>query len=211
MAVKIIDEKCIGCKLCQKACPFDAIDMVGKLAVINAKCTNCKQCIPACKKHQAIYDDAPEDIPEVVDLSAYKHVWVYAEQRAGKLMNVALELLGEGRRLARDLGGGAKVYAVLIGAEEHVDPLTQECFEYGADAAVVIGDPLLARYTTDGFTKVFTDAIRVHRPEIVLFGATHIGRDLAPRVAARLNTGLTADCTRLDVKVSTYIDYANKN
>jgi electron transfer flavoprotein alpha subunit len=144
-----------------------------------------------------------------VDLSAYKHVWVYAEQRQGKLMNVALELIGEGRRLAREVGSDVKVYAILIG--QGINSLAQECFEYGADGVYFIQDDLLKTYTTDGYTKVLTDAIKAEKPEIVLFGATHIGRDLAPRVAARLNTGLTADCTRLDVKVSSYIDYAQKN
>jgi electron transfer flavoprotein alpha subunit len=91
MAIQVISEKCKGCKLCIKACPFDAIYMEGKLAVINEKCTACKQCIEACK-FDAIIDTGEEDGP--VDLSAYKHVWVYAEQRAGKLMNVALELIG---------------------------------------------------------------------------------------------------------------------
>jgi electron transfer flavoprotein alpha subunit len=193
-----------------KACPFEAIDMVEKLAVINEKCTSCKVCIAKCP-FDAIFDDTPEEEEGPVDLTAYKHVWVYAEQRKGKLMNVALELLGEGRRLARELGNGAKVYSVLIGDAADIEPLAQESFEYGADGAYVIADPLLKTFTTDGYTKVLTDAIKANKPEIVLFGATHIGRDLAPRVAARLNTGLTADCTRLDVKVATYIDYAQKN
>jgi electron transfer flavoprotein alpha subunit len=210
MAIKIIEDKCIGCKLCQKACPFEAIDMDGKLAVINEKCTICKVCIAKCPV-EAIFDDAPEEDEGPVDLTAYKHVWVYAEQRKGKLMNVALELLGEGRRLARELGSGAKVYSVLIGDAADIEPLARESFEYGADGAYVIADSLLKTFTTDGYTKVLTDAIKAYKPEIVLFGATHIGRDLAPRVAARLNTGLTADCTRLDVKVATYIDYAQKN
>jgi electron transfer flavoprotein alpha subunit len=180
--------------------------MEGKLAVINEKCTACKQCLSSCK-FDAIIDTGDEAGP--VDLSAYKNVWVYAEQRAGKLMNVALELIGEGRRLAREIGDDVKVYAVLIG--EGVGGLASECFEFGADGAYLIESPLLANFTTDGYTKVLHDAIKSYKPEIVLFGATHIGRDLAPRVAARLNTGLTADCTRLDVKVSSYIDYAKKN
>ena len=206
MAIQVINEKCKGCKLCIKACPFDAIYMEGKLAVINEKCTACKQCIEACK-FGAIIDTGEEEGP--VDLSAYKHVWVYAEQRAGKLMNVALELIGEGRRLAREISDDAKVYAVLIG--DGIGSLATECFEFGAAGVYLIESPLLASFTTDGYTKVLHDAVKTHKPEIVLFGATHIGRDLAPRVAARLNTGLTADCTRLDVKVSSYIDYANKN
>ncbi|MCL2111433.1 MAG: electron transfer flavoprotein subunit alpha [Clostridiales bacterium] len=205
MAVIIIDEKCKGCKLCLKACPFEAIDMVDKLAVLNEKCTHCKQCIPECP-FDAIIDE--EKAGEKADLSAYKDVWVYAEQRAGKMMNVALELIGEGRRLAREISKDTKVWAVLIG--DKVEALAQECFEYGADGVYILEDALLQKYTTDGYTKVFTEVIADKKPEIVLFGATHIGRDLAPRVAARLNTGLTADCTRLDIKVSSYIDYAEK-
>jgi electron transfer flavoprotein alpha subunit len=181
--------------------------MDGKIAVINEKCTSCKVCVPKCPV-EAI-DPGEEGEALAVDLSAYRHVWVFAEQRKGKIMNVALELIGEGRRLAREIGADTKVYAVLIG--DRVRSLSAECFEYGADGVYIIEDDLLANYTTDGYTKVFTDTIRVYKPEIVLFGATHIGRDLAPRVAARLNTGLTADCTRLDVKVGSYIDYANKS
>ena len=135
----------------------------------------------------------------------YKDVWVYTEQRDGKLMKVALELLGEGCRLSREMGEGARVCAVLIGDE--TDGLFDELYAYGADAVYQIEDPLLKTYTTDGYAKVMTDAIREYKPEIVLFGATHIGRDLAPRIAARLDTGLTADCTRLDIDTGNYIDY----
>lgn len=139
--------------------------------------------------------------------SEYKDIWVFTEQRNGKLMNVALELLGEGYRLSREIGD-SKVCAVLVGNK--VDTLVNELYAYGADKVYLIQDELLQNYTTDGYTKVITDAIREYKPEIVLFGATHIGRDLAPRIAARLDTGLTADCTRLDVKVSNYIDYLDK-
>lgn len=143
------------------------------------------------------------------NLQDYKNVWVFAEQRHGKLMNVALELLGEGYKLSREIGGDTKVCAVLAG--NNVEGLTKDLYAYGADAVYVAQDILLENYTTDGYTKVMVEAILEHKPEIVLLGATHIGRDLAPRVAARLNTGLTADCTRLDVSVSNYIDYLEKN
>lgn len=141
----------------------------------------------------------------MINFAEYKDVWVYTEQRGGKLMNVALELMGEGHRLSRQIGDTAKVCAVLAGHK--TDHLVEELYAYGADVVYQIDDPLLANYTTDGYTKVMTDAIRVYKPEIVLFGATHIGRDLAPRIAARLDTGLTADCTRLDINTGDYIGY----
>lgn len=145
-----------------------------------------------------------------VNFAAYKNVWVFAEQRDGKLMNVALELIGEGHRLSRDLGQDSKVAALLVGSKEQVEPLCRECFEYGADLVYTICHPLLSQYTTDAYTKVITDALREHKPEIVLYGATHIGRDLAPRVAGRANVGLTADCTHLDVDLKKYIDFTSK-
>lgn len=135
----------------------------------------------------------------------YKNVWVYTEQRGGKLMPVALELLGEGRRLSREISEDTKVCAVLVGWE--TDHLVEELYAYGADVVYQLDHPLLKTYTTDGYTKAITDAIQAEKPEIVLFGATHIGRDLAPRIAARLDTGLTADCTRLDINTGDYIHY----
>lgn len=135
----------------------------------------------------------------------YKDIWVYAEQRCGELMNVALELLGEGYRLSRERGDGCRVCAVVLGKD--IAGLADELFAYGADVVYVAEDDLLENYTTGAYTKVFTGMIEEYKPETVLFGATYIGRDLAPRVAARLNTGLTADCTRLDIDVENYIHY----
>lgn len=144
-----------------------------------------------------------------MNIEEYKNIWVFVEQREGKLMNVALELLGEGRRLSRDIGADTKVCAVIVG--DGVAKLADDCFKYGADMVYLIENPLLKLYTTDAYTKVITDAVNEYKPEIFLYGATHIGRDLAPRVAARLDTGLTADCTHLDVSMPGYIKYAEEN
>ena len=212
MAIEILKDKCIGCGLCFKSCPYDAFEFepydgnkLGKVAKVNAKCSFCNQCLTACK-FGAIQEKKQE---AAVDLSAYKHIWVFAEQRQGKIQNVALELIGEGKRLAKDISDDTQLCAVLIG--NNIDHLAQECFEYGADKVYMVQDPLLENYTTDGYTKVMKQLIDEYKPEIVLYGATHIGRDFAPRIAARCNTGLTADCTHLDVKVSKYIEFAKAN
>ena len=212
MAIEILKDKCIGCGLCFKSCPYDAFEFepydgnkLGKVAKVNAKCSFCNQCLTACK-FGAIQEKKQE---AAVDLSAYKHIWVFAEQRQGKIQNVALELIGEGKRLAKDISDDTQLCAVLIGNK--IDHLAQECFEYGADKVYMVQDPLLENYTTDGYTKVMKQLIDEYKPEIVLYGATHIGRDFAPRIAARCNTGLTADCTHLDVKVSKYIEFAKAN
>lgn len=205
MAINVIKDKCKGCGICVKACPFSAITMKDKVAEIGSACTACGVCVSKCP-FDAIEKTEDED---VVDLSAYKDIWVFAEQRDGKLMNVALELIGEGKRLAKEISDETKLCAVVVG--DGVAHLADECYAYGADEVILIQDPLLKNYTTDGYAKVITDAINEFKPEIVLYGATHIGRDLAPRIAARCGTGLTADCTRLDVRVSSYIEYAQKN
>lgn len=192
MAVNVIKERCKGCSICVKNCPFDAITMEGKLAVIGTACTSCGVCVEKCP-FMAI--EKTEEIKEVKDLSAYKGVWVFAEQRRGEIMPVAIELLGEGKKLAAEIG--CELCAVLCGNE--VSGLVSELFEYGADKVYLAETPELEQYTTDGYGKVIFEAINEFKPEIVLLGATHIGRDLGPILAVKANTGLTADCTRLEI------------
>ena len=129
------------------------------------------------------------------DINQYKDIWVFAEQRQGKITPVVIELLGEGRKLADTKG--IKLNAILLGKD--VNGLAEELIAYGAETVYVADDPLLENFTTDGYTKVIVDAVNEIKPEIVLIGATNIGRDLAPRIDSRLNTGLTADCTKLEI------------
>ncbi len=196
MAVNVIKEKCKGCTKCVKSCPFTSITMEEKKAVIGSGCTGCGQCVEACP-FGAI--EKSDDGKEAADLSAYRGVWVFAEQREGKLMQVAVELLGEGRKLAEEVG--CELCAVLCGSG--VEDLSRELFEYGADKVYYADAPELAQYTTDAYTKAIYEAITTYKPEIVLLGATHIGRDLGPCLAVRCNTGLTADCTRLEINRET--------
>ena len=134
------------------------------------------------------------------DPTAFKGVWVFCEQREGKLMPTDFELISEGRKLADDLG--VELCGLLLG--DKVEGLAKELGGYGADRIIVCEHPLLKDYTTDAYTKVICDVVMEKKPEIMLIGATNIGRDLGPRCAARLHTGLTADCTHLDVDVEKY-------
>jgi len=137
------------------------------------------------------------------DIAAFKNVWVFCEQRQGKMMPTTFELISEGRKLADELG--VQLCGVLLG--DNVDGIAKELGGYGADKVYVCNSPLLKNYTTDGYTKVIVDVVEEIKPEILLFGASNIGRDLAPRCAARLHTGLCADCTHLDVDLDGYVNF----
>ena len=138
------------------------------------------------------------------DIAAFKGgVWVFCEQRQGSMMPTSFELISEGRKLADELG--TKLYGILLG--HNIEGIAKELGGYGADGVYVCDHPLLEHYTTDGYTKVICDVIKEYKPEIMLIGATNIGRDLGPRCAARLHTGLTADCTHLDVDVAKYKEF----
>ena len=130
-----------------------------------------------------------------MNLEEYKGVFVFAQQVDNKLNGIALELVGKGKDLAKDLG--TEVTAVLIGSD--VMSLTKELAEYGADRIIVVDDPELKEYRTEPYVHALAEVIKKYKPEIMLVGATAIGRDLGPRVSARIHTGLTADCTQLEI------------
>ena len=135
------------------------------------------------------------------DTAAFKGVWVFCEQRDGVILGTGYQLLSEGRKLADDLG--VELCGVLLGSGVN-EQFAKALGGYGADKVYVCDHPLLKDYTTDAYTKVLCDLVHEYKPEIFLIGATNIGRDLGPRVAARLHTGLTADCTHLDIDVEKY-------
>ncbi len=137
------------------------------------------------------------------DIGAFKDVWVFCEQRDGKMMSTSFELISEGRKLADERG--SQLVGILLG--DDVDGIAKELGGYGADKVLVCNHPLLKVYTTDAYAKVICDVAMEYKPEVMLLGATNIGRDLGPRCAARLHTGLTADCTHLDIDMEKYIEY----
>ena len=139
----------------------------------------------------------------MADFKEYKGVWVFCEQRQGALMSTDFELVSEARKLADELG--CEVTGLLLG--DNVEPIAKELGGYGADKVLVCESPLLKDYTTDAYAKVVCDMVNEYKPEVLLIGATNIGRDLGPRCAARLHTGLTADATHLDIDTKKYVDF----
>jgi len=205
--IQVIDESCVGCNLCAKACPFDAISMVlrgtdvhvkmQKVARIDlTRCTLCGACVPACK-FDAI--EMKEKQASGEDLDAYSNVWVFAEQIDGEIQSITYELLGEGRKLADDLG--QDLCAVLIGSD--ITGKAGELISRGASHVYIADKPELAYFQDEPYSAIIAELVKKHRPAIMLCGATTIGRSLVSRVAVSVGAGLTADCTGLAIDPET--------
>lgn len=189
-------EACNGCKLCEKTCPFAAIVVVNKKAKVLENCTLCGACVNVCPQH-ALNIERPATLsPE--ELTKYSGVCIFAEceiKNEPQIKPVALQILEKGRILADKLE--EDLSTILLGAKN--SHLTQTLISHGADKVYLCQHPLLEQYSTEGFTNVIAGVIMQEKFSIALFGATPTGRDLAPRIAARLKVGLTADCTGLDI------------
>lgn len=197
MAIFIEKSKCIGCEMCIPACPYGAIEMVEEKAQFTEDCTSCGACAYACPTGAIVLEMAGKGD---VDTSEYSGLWVVGEITSeGRMASVTVELIGEGRKLAAELDTDVSV--VLMGHE--IGDLVPKAAGAGADRIFVVDHPTLKRYRTQPFTDVLTGLINTHKPDIVLIGATSMGRDLASRVAARIKAGLTADCTELTINSET--------
>ncbi len=197
MRIVVDKDLCTGCETCIDSCPYDAIEMKDDKAFINEYCQMCRNCLSVCPEG-AIKEIEGEAPAREIDLSAYKGVWVFAEQREGKVADVALELLGVGRRLAD--ARGTELTAVLFGADSEE---AERLIHWGADRVFHAQDPIFEHFNDEPYVQLLSRLIQEHRPEIVLTGATPIGRSFFPRVAARVRTGLTADCTSLEIDPET--------
>jgi electron transfer flavoprotein alpha subunit len=221
---RTVEGKCISCGArCQIACPVDAIEMdEAEMPIINeGKCIGCQKCVKVCPAEALVMYFTPEEQALLKELEAaggvaadadpepaadehtadesnielWKGVWVYVEQFEGKAHEVSWELLGKGRELADDLG--VELAAFVLG--ENIKHLSSEAFGYGADKVYVMDNPALKHYRTAPYLHGTVELVNKYKPEIVLMGATGLGRDLAGAVATDLKTGLTADCTQLSI------------
>ena len=199
MARLLIDEDaCTGCEACVEECPYGALEMKDDVATVNEKCTFCGACIDVCPV-EAIVLEKEEKGVEGLDISDYKDVWVFIEHKRGRIANVSFELLGEGRKLADALG--CKLSGMLLG--NGVEECAREAIKHGADKVYLTESPILKEYRTDAYTAGAVNLIKKYKPEIVIFGATTQGRDFAGTIATTICTGLTADCTGLDIDPET--------
>jgi electron transfer flavoprotein alpha subunit len=192
--LRIDIETCIGCGVCEEVCTFGAIEVVDGVAVVNEKCTLCGSCVDSCEAGALSIEAKEKTLP--TDLAEWSGIMVYAEYRHGKVAPVSYELLGIGRQLADQQK--VPLTAVLLGS--NMGEAAKELVVYGADIVYQVDDPALEFFTDETYGNILEDVVREQKPEVVLAGATAIGRSFIPLVATGLATGLTADCTQLAIR-----------
>lgn len=188
--------KCNLCKQCIEACPFNAIEIVDGKIQFTAACKVCKICVKRCPSQAIALSEVKKP---TVNKAEYSGVLVFAEQLEGAVHPVTFELIGKGKELAAKVGH--QVNTVLVG--HNVADQTQSILRYGVDNVYVYDHPALAHFRIEPYAAALEDCIRTYKPSVILIGATSIGRSLAPRISTRFRTGLTADCTILDMKENT--------
>ncbi len=191
--INIVQELCVGCGKCVPSCPFGAIEVIDDVAVIKDSCTLCGACVSSCP-YEAIVIREERKEPEK-EFEEYSGVWVFVEEHKGEIAGVTYELLGAGRRLADDLG--VELSAALLG--HNIKELAPELIQKGADRVYVMDSESLSAEDEEGYVKGLYALVGKYKPEIILTGATDWGRSVIPRLAVRLKTGLTADCTGLSI------------
>lgn len=193
-SIYVKEDLCVGCKLCIKSCPYNAIEMQDKLAVILDNCTYCSACVSSCK-FEAIVIEKDETAGPQINIDEYKDVWVFAEQHKGTISSVTHELIGEGLKLAESLK--QKLCVVLLG--HGMGDQANDLLYYGVDKVYYIDDSIFENFQDDPYSESLASLAREHKPNIILTGATMLGRSFIPQVAIKLQTGLTADCTGLTI------------
>lgn len=187
--------RCDLCRICIQKCPFDALAVEADAIVINEKCRMCGICVKVCPHQALTFEQKP--IKSDTVKSRWRDILVYAEQEEGDIHPVTYELIGEARRLAEKVG--YKVNAVMIGGPGTAKN-AEKLLPYGVSEVFCYEHPGFVGFKADCYTDAMADCIAQLRPSVVLIGATALGRSLAPRLAVRFHTGLTADCTKLDIR-----------
>ncbi len=194
--IKFDVDKCTLCGLCAEKCPFGALTIEGGGIVVGDNCRMCGLCVRHCPEHAIKF----EQQAKAFDKDQWKHFLIYVEQERGEIHPVAYELIGEARKMAAKVG--YQVNCVIVGG-----PGTWEnaggLLEYGVDKVYVYEHEGFTHFRADCYADAVADCIAANRPSSVLIGATSLGRSLAPRLSTRFHTGLTADCTELDIRENT--------
>ena len=192
--LRIDIEACIGCGVCEEECTFGAIEVIDGVAVVNEKCTLCGSCVDSCEVEALSIEQKEKTVQ--ADLAEWSGIMIYAEFRHGKVVPVSFELLGIGRQLADQQN--VPLTAVLLGSG--LGDAARDLVSYGADFVYQVDDPALENFTDEIYGNILEDVARELKPEVILAGATAIGRSFIPLVATSLATGLTADCTNLTIR-----------